>query len=261
MVRSRDFLLFALVLVFLCAGIGITVTHDLVTERKQMAGIMEVDFTNQGEGEYTATAVGSQIDRSSNIAKLREKIAAGLGLSQGEPVLTSVVEAPVNQDEPVTDRQPQHCAGYDNSPTILSTWPNFGVTTTFVEGVRLVQVAEVVGDTGSSTRPALTEGTLIQLPATQLRRVNDTCIDSVVVGIDTNGRLIRNGDTTRYAGYTEFMLVGYARDGFPIYGFKGSTAGLDACGGKQEVTGYRYYLRDTEDFVLGCFAGKPALFR
>lgn len=260
MVRSRDFLLFALVLVLLFVGIGATLLGDIKNNQDQVAQLGEVSFDNQTLSEYHAKAVLDDVDRSSNIAKLKEKIAAGLGLSKGEPVLTFVDESPVNQDELLTDRQPQYCPGYERVPALVASWPSVGVTTTFVEGVRLVQVAEVSPTSATGTIPSFKKRTLIQLPALQQRATTDTCLNSTLVGVDTNGRLIRNNDTARYVGYDEFMLVGYARDGFPIYGFKNNTTELDACGGVQEVTGYRYYLRDQEDFVLGCFAGIPANF-
>ena len=87
----------------------------------------------------------------------------------------------------------------------------------------------------------------------------DSCIAHDVVGISTTGELIANADAPRYAGYSAATLVGYALDGFPIYGPQ-SSAQLDACGGTSEGEGYRYHIRSVESFVLGCFAGTPAQF-
>jgi Arylsulfotransferase (ASST) len=67
-------------------------------------------------------------------------------------------------------------------------------------------------------------------------------------------------------------LIGYARDGFPIYGSHGSggrvlhNRDLDACHGRLDrvrVGGhvrrvYRYHLTSEFPYTIGCFRGKPA---
>lgn len=257
MIRSRDFFLFVVVLVFISVGIGITVIRDMVYDWSHTV-TSAVSFNDTEPYATDAWIDESEIDRASNIAKFKEKIAAGEGLSAGPAVLTYVDEDQASTTA-LPARTPNRCSNYDPAPAYAATWPQFGVTISFVEGAYVAKVAEVSNvANGTGTVPTMTERTLAALPAATTRNNTDTCLDSAIVGIDTNGKLIRNNDTSRYAAYSEFSLVGYARDGFPIYGFKKDVSGLDTCGGTQEATGYRYYLRDQEDFILGCFAGTPA---
>src|SRR3954468_21189261 len=67
-------------------------------------------------------------------------------------------------------------------------------------------------------------------------------------------------------------LIGYARDGFPIYGSRGSggrllhNRDLDACHGRLHRVRsggrvrrvYRYHLTDEFPYSIGCFHGRPA---
>lgn len=55
-------------------------------------------------------------------------------------------------------------------------------------------------------------------------------------------------------------VVGYARDGFAIYGEGIDEELLDSCGGYDNGLGYRYHIRERELFVLGCFAAVPQRF-
>ena len=67
-----------------------------------------------------------------------------------------------------------------------------------------------------------------------------------------------NNEASFYRGFGSEYLIGYARDGFPIYGYyEGST---DACGGYEHASGYRYTVTPTNDNLLQCFSGQPAPF-
>ena len=59
-------------------------------------------------------------------------------------------------------------------------------------------------------------------------------------------------------------VVGYAFDGFKIYGLQGergrSPKDLDSCNGhKDKGRGYYYHTTENFPFVLGCYRGTPAL--
>ena len=76
-----------------------------------------------------------------------------------------------------------------------------------------------------------------------------------MVGVALDGSLIRNTEYPVYAIFGSESLIGYALDGFPMYGL--STDVVDQCGGKSVDGQYGYYLRPDQTVVLDCFFGKP----
>ena len=73
-----------------------------------------------------------------------------------------------------------------------------------------------------------------------------------------NGQLIFNGEVSAYQGRGNNELIGYARDGYPIYGL---TAGeVDACGGLETPAGYRYVVSSDRSHLLGCYKAAPQTF-
>jgi hypothetical protein len=83
------------------------------------------------------------------------------------------------------------------------------------------------------------------------------CLQSDVVGIATNGLLIKNNQINTYNIFGSETLIGYALDGYPIYGLANND-GIDECGGKQVGEGYHYYLTSDRQTVLQCFRAQPA---
>ena len=73
-----------------------------------------------------------------------------------------------------------------------------------------------------------------------------------------DGSLIFNSDAILYRSYGSETLIGYALDGFPIYG--PTSAEKDACGGYDAPTGYRYAISADTNTVLECFMGTPDNF-
>ncbi len=139
---------------------------------------------------------------------------------------------------------------------MLGSWNPDAVEIRVVEGAPVVFGANAVVDEDSS--PVLATP-LLQLPIRTVRAAEDTCLQHVIAGVTEDGALIGNGDAAAYRGYSADMLVGYALDGLPIHGAAPGLA-LDACGGTNTPSGYRYHLRADEPFVLGCFAAPPAQF-
>jgi hypothetical protein len=75
------------------------------------------------------------------------------------------------------------------------------------------------------------------------------------VGVAKDGSLIRNNEARLYGIFGEQTLVGYALDGFPIYGISESV--VDACGGVSVAGQYRYQLSVERENIINCFAAKP----
>ena len=136
-------------------------------------------------------------------------------------------------------------------------WPKADVELSFVEGARIAQIVESKTQ-GTSSITYLKP--LIQLPVFASRAETSSCIDDLAVGVDVTGSLLINNDALRYLSTPRTTLIGYARDGFPIYGFYEEINKLDECGGIDEGDGYRYHLRKDDPDILKCFAGTPAKF-
>ena len=58
----------------------------------------------------------------------------------------------------------------------------------------------------------------MQLPVRNIPSGGTTCISTDVIGIATDGSLIRNNEAGVYGIFGANTLVGWALDGFPIYG-------------------------------------------
>ena len=116
---------------------------------------------------------------------------------------------------------------------------------------------EVATTTASGT-PLLTTETevVIQLPLRSVPLGTASCLPTDVVGIAKDGSLIRNSEVTLYAVFGADTLIGYALDGFPIYGARSGVA-LDECGGTGAIGQYRYYLEAERGYILNCFASEP----
>ncbi len=241
MIRTRDFLLFALAFVFLLAGISSTIL--LGSWRTGQEKTATVIFAS-GEIPTGAEAIFNTTDYEDNAARLRGQLRAGSGdIDAGDPVFTSVDQllAASVGDSTVSNRSIQWCGSRHNDSSILSRWPK-DISINTIEGARLfVSNGE----------------TKLQLPTNPLQLGSPACIGGVVVGVTVTGALIRNDEAFRYVAMSENQIVGWALDGFPIYGANPDSSGLDHCGGSSGHGSYRYYLRANEDFVLGCFVGQP----
>jgi hypothetical protein len=76
-----------------------------------------------------------------------------------------------------------------------------------------------------------------------------------VIGITIGGSLIRNNEVGVYGVFGGDTLVGYALDGFPIYGTSGQKT--DICGGGMIGGQYRYMISSSRGTIINCFAGTP----
>jgi hypothetical protein len=260
MIRKRDFILFVLILIFLVMGIGGTVIYEHWQSPFKLMNVIKFSYSDK---ELTATVQNEIDNRQSNLERLRQKLASSEGISQGASNIDNVPEpAPVATTTAVSNRAVKTCSLAQEDNQIVATWPKAGVSVKEVEGARMVYEKVIIfnASTSSSTKLTTNDKPLLQLALNQIRGVFDNCISGQIVGITTTGGLILNNDTTRFATVNESTIIGYALDGFPIYGNKADVSTLDNCGGENSPLGYRYYLRNNENFVLGCFAGIPSTF-
>ncbi len=124
-------------------------------------------------------------------------------------------------------------------------WSASGLQFEVVEGARLLSRTT---DTGSEL--------VLQLSLFSTPYGASSCLKTDVVGIALDGSLIRNSDYKLYGIFSSETLLGYALDGFPIYGLN-SSKNTDKCGGASTNGQYAYYLDKDREGVVGCFAGVP----
>ena len=259
MIRTRDFILFVVVLVFLVIAIAATAMRDTQFVPSEVT-FFDGESTTGG---YTETEI---LDRQSIINRLREKIASAPVLVAPEPSVTDEPNEPEEvEDEAVAGATLVRCTAPDDALSIVPKWPLSAVSVVSEGGYRVaiteeeVVVAEVVA---SGTQPAETtemvRNNLLKIPLFPQKLSVPECVPSEVVGISTRGLLIFNGDMRAYRSVPENALLGYARDGFPIYGlYEGE---VDTCGGYEHDSGYRYTVSSDRDYIIGCFVGSPAPF-
>jgi len=262
MIRTRDFLLFISIVIFLSLGISWTLLRDTASSS---GGDGQVMFVSS-DTETTGFAENKELDRQSIIERLRSKIASSDLVITPAPSVTE--ETSENGVETVTTQDGaslMRCAEPDDALSIVPKWPINEVTIAVREGSRLLYTEEEVVVTASgATSSAAIETTetitkpLLQLPLQPQASTEEHCVPSEVVGVSQKGLLVFNRDMRAYRNTAENTLIGYARDGFPIYGvYEGE---VDQCGGYEHETGYRYTVSAERDYIVGCFVGAPATF-
>jgi len=260
MLRTRDLILFILVLFFLVTAITATVVRSTATSSVNVVAFNDADITSGLE----ATASEVVLDRQSVIDRLRSKLQNST--ERIEPS-ASVEESPEEEVVPEDGIGLQRCLYPDDALAMVPRWPLSGVQVKVQEGARAVFLIEtavvptVSGGTASSTKSEeviTTITPLLQLPIAPQKQTVSACVPSEVVGVTSGGILMFNGDVNSYRKISEQSLIGYARDGFPIYGvYEGE---VDQCGGYEHLLGYRYTISTERDYIIGCYVGTPAKF-
>lgn len=257
MLRTRDYFLLLLTIAFLVIGIGATVA-DSYRQGGLFDSSRPIEFVAETDVERTATIPDTHsTDRAGRLAILREKIATGGLLSlappPSAPIDTSSTSESVTEVAP-EDQVEQRCAGYR---AFAGSWPQ-NILFEEVEGVRIVYVENVTSSappvSASSTAPYIpSREVLAELPVRSASLGAQNCIPSDVIGIARDGSLIRNNTVGVYAIFGSDTLVGYALDGFPIYG--SGTSATDSCGGLTLGGQYRYQISADRQTIINCYSG------
>lgn len=204
------------------------------------------------------------INRTAIIERLRDKLANNtLSIT---PVPTSPEsEEPEVSEEEETAGTLQKCLFPDDALSMIPRWPLSNVYVESREGARLVYLEETISvpSIGTSTASTTIETSavitpLLQLTLSPVKQSAVSCIPSQIVGVSNTGVLLFNTDANAYRGIGENTQIGYARDGFPIYGVYGGE--VDECGGYDHPLGYRYTVSNERPYLLGCFKGFPQPF-
>lgn len=264
MPRTRDLTLILVVVAFLAIAIGATVLRQLfsVDEPEQ-----SFEFTAAEAGDVEVRIVDpNTLDREARLSEMREKVSAAgpLVSAQPEPETETVVTAN-NPESPETEpevlvREVFRCPGYQTADI---AWSPFGIAFEAVEGALLVYrevESEILLDPATATSstqlpPTERREVIVQLPVRSIPESDLTCLSSDIVGIAQDGSLIRNDEAALYGVFGPETQIGFALDGFPIYG--NSSAPTDSCGGMMTAGGYQYHLSSERETVLNCFSATP----
>ena len=255
MFRTRDFVLVFTSVLFLVVAIGVTLwqQHKQVGEynREQL-----VLVDTAGSVYDAKVAAPETLSREERLRSMREKISAG-----GEVVL---YESATQSEELVFGEESddaevlvgavvQYCSWY---APFSGSWTGAGATFEVSDGARLIyHEVEIPAMTASGTVVETIKNVLLQLPLRVAPTPSISCLPSDVVGVATDGSLIRNNEVGLYGLFGSNTLIGYALDGFPIYGVTDSAT--DICGGQMVNGQYGYYLSDDRDTILYCFSAPP----
>ncbi len=238
---------------FLLVAIGATVSYRILNPSLTAS----LGFVDSEEVDYQAEVYTKEsVSREDRIANLRDKIANGESLAIASPEIP--IPETVDETSPTevstttavaTVATLKQCANYSS---YAGLWSASGIKFTVAEGSRLIYRDKISTDATAIPQREV----LLQLPVYAVPSANsEVCLPSDVIGIAQDGSLIRNDETGLYSVFGEATLVGYALDGFPIYGK--TSAVTDACGGKVEAGQYRYYLSSERETVINCFAATP----
>ncbi len=256
MFRTRDFILFLVVIVFLLFSMGaklIKITQDSTASTAPV-----IEFSKTVESEFTAEIVEeSSFSRSQKLADMRQKIADGSQLSisaQKIEIEEKESDVPLAEATTMVDR----CTDYR---LFVGEWSTSGLMTKEAEGVRLFykevlasEVSLVATNTDQSTN--LVHDVLFQLPIFPIPSSAPFCLTSDVVGFAKDGSLIRNSEAALYSLFGNSTVIGYALDGYPIYGL--SEGETDECGGSSIDGVYGYRISSDREEVLNCFRATPS---
>lgn len=249
MFRTRDFVLLFTIIVFLVAAIGATVVDQWFDNHSGVS-------TEQWPTKLTAstsptvfsanTIIDQEADRVRRLNEMRNRVAE-ITLTQTTDTDDPSVQEDAAEVEELADNDEDIiaedfvCADY----TVYSGfWDSRGVIVSEAEGAILIERAQ-----GTTT-------TLVaQLPVQTLPVRLPTCVSTDVVGFANDGSLIRNDEVSLYGIFGSDTQIGYALDGFPIYGTNPERG--DVCGGLVVDGTYRYYLNPDRDQVVHCFAAAP----
>lgn len=256
---KRDFAIFLGLVAFLLAGIIVTGVGGF-SVAGQTASV--IDFADTATSSYTAVSgqdKSAEI-RANQLKDMTDRVKDRLASLPAEVAKPAVSES-ANKPETNDGHEKGAVLTCSEYATINPVWRPAGLKFDLVEGALIVyrnkEVATPVeaGTSTVATTPTIEREVVLQLPYRSYSSNQQTCLANDVVGIALDGSLIRNGDYTAYQIFGGETQIGYALDGFPIYGT--ANFSTDVCGGSDDSGFYRYYLNKDRKGVLGCFSATP----
>jgi len=245
MLRTRDFVLLFTTIVFLVVAIGATVWNQ--NRSASPLGAFAEVTTEEGESRGAVIASSDSLSRGERVDRMRDLIRAEAIVTAPEPeIIEEVADQAATSTDTLAEAGVQECA---NLTPYFGFWEAQKMSVVQGEGATLIIKTEVTA-TGTTTQT-----TVLQLPSRTAPSPAQTCIGSDVVGIANDGSLIRNDELALYSVFGADTQIGFALDGFPIYGR--GTGAVDQCGGLVLAGQYRYQLQADRATIINCFAAAP----
>lgn len=250
MLRTRDYAVMLGIIAFLLCAIVVVGVKGFLPNVFEGATAFVAS-----EHDSPTTAIipeEKELSRDERVKDLAAKVAAYLKntkeLNQVSEEATSTPDLPPK--EHTADVAELRCSTYRY---VGSDWNPVGLKVEEVEGARIVYRERIV--VASSTESTSNREILLQLPLRSSSQGVQNCIGSDVIGVTVGGALIKNTEVALYSGFASDALIGYALDGYPIYG--ASTDKTDVCGGRTAAGQYRYQISTKQKTIINCYAGTP----
>ncbi len=251
MIRTRDFVLFLIAVKLAVIITGLQFFSVWFTEHVPL----HLTLVDSEPATYSAAVVNADDGTGTRLeamkARLQEYFAnedTGLVAAAEETSLPEGETATSTDEEPEPDEPVAAVLTCSGVVPFGGAWDPQRIEITDAGAMRLI--------TEVPSSPDGTPVTRITLPKYPLAG-SDTCLASDVIGIGLDGSLIRNSEYALYGVFGEATHIGYALDGYPIYG-QTSNLATDSCGAVSIDGAYRYYLSVERPGVIGCFRGTPA---
>ena len=262
MFRTRDFILIFTAVAFLLMAITVTVFNKQTATSTSLTPNMQ--FAEQIVSDEPAVLLSpDNLSRSERLQTMRAKIAASeqLSITNEPPQFETEAEATSSEQVVVeSEKTLQLCGNYRAAGL---AWSPAGIEIEEVEGARIVyregerNTVPNSNASSSQSQPMVEsyQDVVLTLPVRSFPAATPSCIPTDVIGIANDGSLIRNTEAGVYGIFGANTVVGYALDGFPIYGT--GAAATDACGGIMGVAGYQYQISADRETIINCFAAPP----
>jgi len=251
MPRTRDYAIMLAIIGTLLVAVVAVGARNSVAKLLNGANVFSATSDSAVSAEVAEAKEPSKEDVLND---LKNKVAAYLK-NNTEPETKAAVDAtstptlppaPAEADKVVEQR----CGTYSRTG---GGWDATDLKIDEVEGARIVyREGAVVASTSDMTS---SRDVVLQLPLRSFSEGMQHCIGSDVIGIAKGGSLIRNSDVSAYKVFGGDTLVGYALDGYPIYGASGDKT--DVCGGRVVDGQYRYQIGADSKTIINCYAGTP----
>lgn len=262
MLRTRDFVLVLTIIGFLLVSVGITFFNSSSEPNEESS---ELKFVEAELGEIDAELPEPEtLSHEERLESMKQKIAQEIE-SSGGLTFYSEEEQPEQVPEGETEIEdsiltgPVYCSDYIEHEGI---WSPYGISFDVVEGARIAyrEISseyefDLSATTGTKLPSEITREILMELPAFPVVALDNSCISSDVIGIANDGSLIENSESVLYGIFGSETLLGYALDGYPIYGT--TEEEVDECGWGLVNNNYGYYLSPGRKTILNCYVGTP----
>ncbi len=271
MLNTRNFVLFIGIICFIILGIALTVIHDL--------SFKEASLLQQDNNDLTATAklsnfsvVVEEQDESMTVSEkfddARRKVLSYRkteSFDERDFVVREVPDKtemlPIVQLTSDSTNDINDVLKCNNYTLYTGQWLHSYLLSE-LEGLRVVYDSlkyEAISDYPDVDFSLdVWNDFVVQLPIVNNPLDNMNCLRSDVVGIAKDGSLIRNNEYMAYGVFGKDTIIGYALDGFPIYG-RDDYVYVDECGGDIGVEGYGYVLQTNRQSILNCYRGQPVV--